>query len=312
MAFALPFSPQLWGLIVVVVVVTAFLDYWMRGHSHKSLTTYVYYAMMTITTKSKFEPLTRRSKLLNYGLAFFSFVVTAAYIANLSNVLLTTNVFVPTYSSIDDADARGARVCVEAGSAFQTMLLKYYHGIKVVGLPTAQPPSSGIASGHCDAAAVPSVIWDLGQETADSNPSCNYVQAGSVIRILNGAWPYKVDYNEKCTSFVNAVVTSILVQLYSTGEINTVYSDAVDSQFNVTCSFEPPEEEKPPLSYENVGGVFVIYILLVGSGVLLHVSKKVYAKYIPDKRERAYVEHDRQEQGEHLDQGEENEHGQEP
>jgi len=273
-AFATPFFPSLWGGIMLVLISSAFLDYFMGGHPHGSFSAYLYYTLMLITTKSKSAPLHVKSKFLNFGLGFFTFVITAAYIANLSSVLITKTLEVPKYTDIDDANNRRARVCVEKGSYYQTVLTQYYPGIRVV--PVGMDTTAGIATGKCDAAVLTQVTWDLYSESVASNPSCNYVQVGGVIRIVNGAWPYKVDYNDKCTSFVNDVFTAILVDMYSSGAIDSIYEEAVTKSFNVTCSFEPPEEKKASLRYENVGGVFIIYIITVSSGVILHTSNLLY------------------------------------
>lgn len=287
-AFALPFVPGLWGIIILVFVFNAVVDWLIQGHDHESLSSYMYYSLMTLTTKSKFEPRHLKSKVLNYGVAFFAFVITASYIATLSSVLITKDVHVPRFTSIDDANAQSAQVCVESGS-FAKTVLDSYKNIKQVLSPT--DTVTPLAQGKCQAAIVAQINWDIYRQQKASDPNCNIVQVGSAIRVIDGAWPFKVDYNNKCVSFVNDVITALLIDLYTDGTITTKYTELLESSYNVTCSFEPGEEIKPPLGYENVSGVFIIYILCIGAGLILHGAKRFYFWKIASPEHGRVVKH---------------------
>ena len=52
---------------------------------------------------------------------------------------------------------------------------------------------------------------------------CNLVQVGPSIQRLDASWSYNVDFSSNCTSYVETVISTILLNMGLNGVLDSLY-----------------------------------------------------------------------------------------
>lgn len=299
-SFTAPFSNELWGLIVVILFFNSIISWMFRNadsgdESDVPYIEYLFFSFLSFTTIDSSQERCKNSKsmVLNLGLCFWVLVLGASYTANLASVLIANSMPVAGLIDIEDANLKGALICVEGGSMSESVLSTSYPKIKRFA---STDPALSLAKGLCTGAILSANAWDIAQTRKLQNPNCNMVQVGSVIRVVSGAWAFQLDYTDKCTSFVNEVFSALFLGLRATGAIESLWKDQLAASTDKECPIV--EAESTALGIKNMAGIFIIYVIFVGFSSLIHVYDVIRAKWFPDKRppEESYTTPDQQQQ----------------
>jgi hypothetical protein len=255
--FAQPFTNQLWGIIVCFLAVHSLFGAMFKDKSERAQD-YIYWHFGKFAGAA--DPDGEKQihmQLLDLAFCFVIFILMASYTANLATFLIATVSIVPSVTSLDQANAASMKICVQSGAATVATLTTFYPDIIQVPQPTN--PALGLATGQCVAAFMTMADYTIMLSRQALNAKCNFVVVGGVVKKYSGAWQLTSDFGEKgyCTSFLNQVLTALLLNLKSTGYFTTTFQNNVDIQTDVVCPADPILSIS--LGPENVKGIFYLY-----------------------------------------------------
>jgi hypothetical protein len=122
------------------------------------------------------------------------------------------------------------QICVLQGTTAYTFLTTTtdYPGIRVKvnqSLSSNQGDKllHSVATGECTGAIINYVDWTFYMNQQAINSKCNLVMVEN-IQTFSGAFPYLVDFSKKCTSFVETVISTILVGMKADGSLDDILS----------------------------------------------------------------------------------------
>ena len=119
--------------------------------------------------------------------------------------------------------------------------------------------------------------WSIAQTTLAKNPGCDLVQNGPTIRVVSGAWPFLVDYDSKCTSFLNDVFSNFFLQLRDSGMIENLWQKYIDMYSDNFCSrsaAHTSDASNNTLDILDVVGIFIIYACFVFVSFMFYVYER--------------------------------------
>jgi hypothetical protein len=204
--FAAPFSNQLWGCLFALLLTNGvfmwffiraevaeeiFFDRvkgiavsgktgeersWIKAHEFQHFLDIMYRSILSFAVNGRLKANSYKSMILNLVFSFVLLILAASYIANLATNLITAGLPSTTLASIDDANAKGATLCIQKGASSVSVIQTYYPNIKL-----AQYPSpfhiTNVALGLCDGGVVAKFDFQTGLERKAENPNCNLVQS---------------------------------------------------------------------------------------------------------------------------------------
>jgi len=316
-----PFEPSLWAVCLSVCFLSGIIEYLIReteeeeeekekgekkaerGEKTEEVeedeeeeeempddwTRYMFYSFMTFSTTDPESGRAKndQSRLAALGISFFCLILTATYTAKLAEQIIDQNAPIDVLSSITAAQEAHSLLCVAPGSFAESTLMTYYPGIRRY---TTNEPTVSLAEEKCDAALISYLEYQIASNTAKLNPDCNLLQPGSSVRTVNGAWPYKADYVDKCTSYANDVLTALFLNLYGAGTMDTLQQQALGGIGKLTC---PDKDDPISLSLKQMGGVFIVYAVFFGLALLLDVKDRIHAFFEPDAKHLHHLKKER-------------------
>jgi hypothetical protein len=302
--FLLPFSGDLWGVLIILVVFNALAHVLMQNFNNPlwwgkssnapvaddaaseeeddsvSLFDSLYQMWGAFTGGGSPEPSKYSTKLLNMGFYFVILIIMASYTANMATFLLASPANTDL-QSIDDAAQQSARICVLSGSSAQSTMKAAYPTIQLVVDSTLKAASdlpsvfAKLQAGDCDGVVIANIDWSTQSLTKTSNPYCNLVVVDE-FRQFSGAFPYLLDHSKYCTSLIGAVFGAILVSMTASGQLATLTSTYLDDWGTQVCA-APVLTPAGQLVVDNMAGVFFVYCFFA----FLAVSREAFDRYGP-------------------------------
>ena len=172
-SFLKPFAAHLWLTIVATVIVSG-LVYWLLEHWNKDADELeldtkpiasIFYTSLAVTGHYEFSPQTHSARLLGFSLTFWALIVSASYTANLASFLVTPRVQNYKYSTVEEAAAKKASLCVQDGAILQKIIEEMYPDVTTVGKDSEIDIFTALrlpkSEGGCDAVAHQLNIYEL-------------------------------------------------------------------------------------------------------------------------------------------------------
>ena len=130
-----------------------------------------------------------------------------------------------------------------------------------------------VTTGLCDGAVLQQSDWDVSSNVVSVNADCGLTVVGPIVRKLSGAWPYMVDYSDKCTSLVEATFSEIIVNLQADGQIQQLYSNALSKYGDNQCLAGTGSQSNVTvqLGYPSLAGIFVLWSVIAAVAIATHL-----------------------------------------
>ena len=171
---------------------------------------------------------------------------------------------VTPFDSIETANIQRAKLCMEAGSYAASVVQTMYPLINTVSIAgSAAEVLGGIEAGLCDGVVLATCDWQVAQVQKTVNPSCTLAAIGPTFVTVNGAWPYLVDFNQKCTSIVETVLSEIIVDMALDGTLDLIVQKSLNPINTAKCPVlaAPLVPPPPQFGIHATGGIFIIYAI---------------------------------------------------
>jgi hypothetical protein len=292
-SFLKPFNTTLWACILAVIIFQGVAHYvmnpvWRADGSKVSLFIVIFKSLGTFTGSTSQGPVRPGASIVQMGYSFFLLILLSAYTANLTSFFVVVPNYITPYVNIDDANARGASICSQNGTAAFSVLQTGYKNIQIVPVskkftPTQLLQQLTVPDSKCTGVVLAQNDWAINQVNAAVNPYCNLVQVGPSIRNIDSGWPYLVDYNRNCTSLVEAAVSEALVSMTLDGTLDSLFYDRVSMAANIDCSGATTDNlQSSQLTEVSMAGVFLIYCAFVFFAIAsLFVQVRVFHGQLP-------------------------------
>ncbi len=148
-----------------------------------------------------------------------------------------------------------------------------------------------VVDGSCSGAVLNLIDWEFYQTNQNVNSKCNLVQV-ETVQTYAGAFPYLVDFSRRCTSFVETVLSTILIGMRSDGVLDEIIQNNLLVEQDIFC-----EEQKNPsdvLGVVNMSGVLMIYAVACGLGIICYFVEIGREKIIERRSPPINPEHEKE------------------
>lgn len=284
-SFLAPFTNRLWMVILAIIVSNGVL-HWLIDPSHhreKHITLFrsLYLSLVTFTGKESMEPEKPAGSVLGGTYSFIVLVIVAFYTANLASMSTSRSIKVGLLTSLETAG--NDPICVLTGSTAAAVVQTYYPSVQLVQRNSVTELMDALNEQTCFGAVMTQSDWDVAQLQSESHRNCDVDVVGHSIRTFNGAWPYKVDFGEYCTSFMEVVLSNIIIGMTADGSLNQLYQSALSNAQNLDCSgvgagIVPPKR----IGISDMAGLFYIYAGCLILALLVHTKGYVLRYYRPN------------------------------
>jgi len=307
LAFLFPFDYNLWGLIVLAILVQVVIQYIidftefrrariktlkkqiddpnyegdLKHHAPYPIEEYFYQMFGTYTTISAYAPVKRSTQASYLLFSFFITILLTSYLAILATQLSGTPRFVLPIASMYEANEQGATVCFRKGGASIAFTTQLYPNIKVV--QTEKVSNNQVLDylndGKCQAAVLAYNDWQI-VSTSINNQGCNLVLSGPVVRQMNVALPFKVDLTDRCSSTFGQTFSELITLMNEQFVIQQIWTDTISRSRTVDCANRPVVVvPTPSLGFETMHGIFYFYFIVAGMILVLHITSVSVASY---------------------------------
>jgi hypothetical protein len=211
---------------------------------------------------------------------FFLLILAASYTANLTSVLVADiDVVTVPVTTFKDANVKGQKICGQASSAGVVVVSAAFPNIQYVQI--ASPGHvTGAAAGLCDGFSELDITVNMLGQNNLLNPKCDISKTLTAeldfALELGYSIPFEFNPINRCTDFFGEVLTQGVLKMKQDGTMATIY-DRVKSYYSTLTCPAPPA---PSLSIlpSDMGGVFIIYCLIILLGLMFHFTKELCCK----------------------------------
>jgi len=298
-SFLQPFSNNLWAVLFAICIVNGVALWIVNGDLQSfsifSIVHSIYISFATFTGGTDLVAEKPAANVLNVGFSFFVLLVISTYTANLASFLINQQTPLTKVTSIDDANSKGYTICVLAGSAAASVLSSSYPKIQIVAFSGTIPQmlSAMRTSGACVGSVLGYTDWQYSQVRVESNPDCDLVMIDKPFRKLGGSWPYHTDYSNKCTSVIDMVLSSLIVDITADGTLDTIWQNSLSETANVDCSSSPyyglsSSTSASQYGVDSLAGVIYIYVACLVIALLMRLREAAWSYY---SKRRTQQEH---------------------
>ena len=177
-SFAMPFTAEVWGLLILLLFVNGVVFFWFQAKTldnenkgiHHRFWHYILTSYGEYVNVANLEPECLELKLLQVGTGFGIVVLAASYTAGLASGLVATTKNATPWSSIDDAAAAGASICIQQGTAQFAYVDQFHPKIRLVSTPSVG--ITGLVGNLCSGAVVASSEYDTYSGNSLYNDRC--------------------------------------------------------------------------------------------------------------------------------------------
>jgi len=284
-AFLMPFTLELWMMIVITIVVSGLVFHALerlgqrsdRRTLEKSYTNNVFLAFIAFTGRVAFHPRTKVAQVFSLSLAFWAMIVAVSYTANLASAFVVKNTSGSQVQSVEDAVALGHKICVWDSTAADKILSHDFRGGRFVRKREEAGALQGLLNGECKYAAIDKGTWETQKQ--DPAMGCKLEWVGRRYKEIPAGFATRHDSGEKCSSLISEVLSIYFRDMIQDGFVKRAWEDHImklDSQ--ASCFTEANEEDsadKQRLTLKGMGGIFLFH----GIVCILSLAYTLLAKF---------------------------------
>jgi Ligand-gated ion channel len=296
-AFLDPFSYSVWLAIMAFIVVTG-LVYWLLECLdvdadelllHKNPLLCIYYSAIVFTGHLRNRPSTHGARMLSLSWNFWAVIVVSAYTANLASYLVSSQTEVFHINSVDTALILNASLCVQQGAIVETVLKARYPELILIGKETESQIFDALRkdtkNGGCDAAVHQLNSVRIYEKSRLENYDCAISSDLNVVVRIPAGMATIIDTGlHQCTSLISSILDFHLLEMIQDGFVEQAWRKHMARVETIECLTPPIKggvgfDETLPLSLEDVGGVFLLHIILSLSALIFAVIQLSYKKF---------------------------------
>jgi hypothetical protein len=301
-AFLSPFRMDVWGWILGIFLITG-LTFWCienllfdpddEESLHGQPIACIYNAAMVFTGHFGIRCNNHASRILAFSWTFWTLIVVSGYTANLASYLVTKEVKVFRVNSVQEALKKNASICVQAGAVVDSVLSARYPQLNLIGKESEAeifeslrlPPNKG----GCDAAAHQLNSVHVFLRDKAINHDCSIATEDKIAAKIPAGMATSVDTGRfRCTSLISAVLDYYLIQMTDDGfieeawyrhlnRIGTIQCDEDAKKKAEASSISFAEDDEFSLSLWDVGGIFILHLMLSTVAVALALLSYLYS-----------------------------------
>lgn len=285
-SFLKPFSSSVWIAICGAIIFSGLL-YWgleklntnadSRALDEKPIAS-IFYAATTFTGHFDFQPNTNAARLFGFSWTFWALVVGSAYTANLASFLVSPTIEDYRISSIEDAIALNASICVQGGAVIDSILSKDYSQLHFVRKKSEQAIFEALRvdrkEGGCDAVAHQYNTYSVYKRSKEVNFDCSLKSEERIIHPIPAGMATAIDTGVFCTSLISHVIDYHLAEMLSDGFLEKAWNNHVNRLATIECIDKPGfsgggDDDTFSLGMQDVGGIFILHIVLSATAVMM-------------------------------------------
>ena len=193
--FFRPFSYPLWGCIILMIVCSGLIDFFLEYGYGGTLQSSIYEYFGGVLWGGFQDPHTRLSAVFQVFNALIVMILVAAYTANLASFMTISNTPSISFGSVQDLIAAKTSVCSIGSYGSQTTLEATYSDVLFDTTQTGYTAvGDALVDGQCKAAILPKVDYDT-LATVPSN--CQLSIVGASLYFSTAGWVTAVN-NSMC------------------------------------------------------------------------------------------------------------------
>ena len=183
-SFLDPLSYGVWGVILLIILLSALVDYTLeRTHPESSLLGSLYESCAGALWGGFEQPKTRISAIYQVMLSFIILVFVASYTANTAAFLTVRTVQAETAQSIEEAIAKGRYACVYPGDPFMNYYRSEFQDLRLLESESIHTTLTDVTARKCDVIIAPTFrVWLW---LSDEN-LCSFQQRDTLKRADSG------------------------------------------------------------------------------------------------------------------------------
>ena len=283
-SFLLPFQPMVWFVIVISVVVSGLLYYFLERldassdarQLEGSPTGAVYYSFISFVGHNEFKPQTNAARLIAFSLAFWALITGAAYTANLASFLVARRQPEESIQSVQDAILMRAPICVQDNVALDQYVTNRYPSAVLRRKQTEGAVFEAVVSGECPVGLVPNFSFETYRRSGQINSECSLAWKGRVERYVPSGLATLVDTGSLCTSLVGFVLDYHLLEMQTDGFIERAWENYLERIGDINCPNSDStvgnveeDEDTYSLSIQEMSGIFIVHGIFCSFAVLI-------------------------------------------
>ncbi len=287
-SWAGPFSDDVWVLLFVTLLVTGFLYFALeKGFSmpskirvselsniNKDIMQYIYRSFVCFSGHMDLRAQTKPGQLISFSLSFFAMLMLSAYTANLASFLVSQNSLQVEVNTVGDIVARGLSMCVLNAAKKEDILSEFPQAI-FVDKESEADAYIGLLNGECDYAISSVSGWAISQNDQNTNTDCSLDRIGRVYKTAQAGFAMQSDAGVHCTSLIREVFHHHMLDMYDIGFVQDKWDEHVKRTATLTCSGSSSVGEMTTLTLTNLGGIFILHLILI----VLAIIGALFGKY---------------------------------
>jgi Ligand-gated ion channel len=296
--FLNPFDYTVWLSICGFIVLTG-LTYWLleyldvntdESHVLENPIGNIYRAATTTTGHFGFEPSTHSARILGFSWTFWALIVGAAYTANMASFLVSPKMSFYRINSFQDAIDTKAAVCVKGGDVVDSLMTELQPNVNLVRKNSNEDAFLALrvnpTLGGCDTAVFELNSLLLYEKNKEVNFDCTLASEKQVQLHVPSGMATAIDTGLfRCTSLISHVLDYYLAEMMSDGFVEEVWRKHLNRIATIECVVEPQRgassmgfDETFSLTLEDVGGIFVLHVILSGLSVAIAIYQFFFSK----------------------------------
>jgi len=257
-----PFDDIVWLLILTTLIFSAIVHQLIEGcyqeRGKRSIQAWfsenIYLSFMSFCSQHNHgTPSSNAGRIFLFSFAFWSFLVGAAYTANLAS-LLVGDALTSDVNSLDEAMQQGLRICVEDGTAIMSTVneitndrFRKYDNLRKYVTGTSEMYED-MANYECD--VLVGTRQDFEVKKNEEKNGCNLVEAGETIYKTHCSFATRFDPIENCSSVLAYVLDAHLTALEVGGELSDMWATFIENSEEDQCEKVFEENRRELLSVE--------------------------------------------------------------
>ena len=273
-AFLDPFSVNLWGCIVAVLIfygfIHAILEVLEIKYGHNNLTTGSEEYNLTFTTfvNSIYDSMAGFSgiegggsansistQMLRFTFFWFIFIIISSYTAQLTSFIVVVTTATSSVQDINDANQRSLPICIATKSqTIQNLVIQAYPAIQMILIDDLSGSFlvEALNNDQCKGVLMYRHEWDLIKDSSISNPNCDLLPVGGIIRSYSGSWAFNLDYDKYCTSLMNVALSSIILNMQNDGTFERIYQENLNIYSDKQCDVSILVQDSTQLDFKGM------------------------------------------------------------
>ena len=218
--FILPFSYDLWGCIILMVLLSGLVDWVIERKNGGTIKGSLYEYCSGVLWGGFQDPMNAVSAVYQVFNAFIILVVVSAYTANLASILVLARTPTPTFRSLDDLISSRTSVCSVSDYPSQTTYETTYPDMLFTKFKGHSPIADGLngrGGTTCLAALGPRIDYDTWRT---DGANCGLATVGPSLFLASAGWVT----NKQGEACIQRAVDYAIHSLQARGRTNAIFS----------------------------------------------------------------------------------------